>query len=156
MGNFKIINTTLKKYEGNNLFVEVPEYIQYIKKHAFENCTKLKRVQILNPDVQFENEVFKNCENLKRISWAGKFFKSDVIKNCNNIVNILKHPSQVRENLKNVYVLSVDGYYCKSPDEQLHNIENINKDWNEYKRIKFGNSFRCTKDDILNDNVADG
>ena len=52
--------------------VEFPESLRIINESAFEDCTKLEKVNIPNPDVIIYMNAFSGCCNLKEITTACK------------------------------------------------------------------------------------
>lgn len=67
MSDFVIENGILKKYNGTEAIVQIPEGIISIGSDAFRCCNSL--VEIILPEgiTSIENESFKFCNNLKKI-----------------------------------------------------------------------------------------
>ncbi|MBQ0064589.1 MAG: leucine-rich repeat domain-containing protein [Firmicutes bacterium] len=65
--DFVIENNTLKKYEGNEAYVIVPETVEYISDYAFSHAKSMKRICLPERLKEIEDGAFYDCENLEEI-----------------------------------------------------------------------------------------
>ena len=63
MNEFEIV-TELKKYNGNEKKVTIPEGVTIIGENAFENCTSLTEINIPDSVTSIGKGAFKGC-NIK-------------------------------------------------------------------------------------------
>jgi len=148
VSDFDIEGGMLKKYKGNdknvvvpntvkiiesealkgNLNIEsvtIPDSVERIKKHAFQDCKSLKDVRI-EGDIDIFDYAFERCQSLKALYIAGDAWISDigeVFKRCENLesvhiignVEVLKITYYPRANLLiriegNIGSLNLAGY----------------------------------------------
>ena len=88
--SFTIVNGTLKKYEGDDVTVVIPEGVRSIDDYAFYGASAIRRVIIPASAEDIGNNVFYDCEQLEEavvpdtVRWMG----SAVFSRCKNLRSV--------------------------------------------------------------------
>ena len=132
---FTIIANTLKKYEGNEAHVIIPEGIEAIADYAFYGAAMMEQVTFPESLREIGSDVFYGCEKLKEawipdgVSWMG----SAVFSRCANLekVRLSKRLTSLPKitffqcaNLKEVILPSVRRL-SRACFQQCHSLETI-------------------------------
>ena len=86
VNDFVIENGILKRYNGTDEHVKIPEDVIGIGYSAFCNCNAITSVIIGDGVTYIDDEAFKNCENLtsvdipNQVTSIGKFAFKDCFK----------------------------------------------------------------------------
>lgn len=80
----------LKKYNGKNDIVEIPNYIGEIGDNAFKDCKNIKKIIIPDSVTKIGESAFMNCENLININIPNGIFKIEeyTFCGCKNLTSI--------------------------------------------------------------------
>ncbi|MBE6128266.1 MAG: leucine-rich repeat domain-containing protein [Erysipelotrichaceae bacterium] len=132
---FTIIANTLKKYEGNDTHVIIPEGIEAIADYAFYGAAMMEQVTFPESLREIGSDVFYGCEKLKEawipdgVSWMG----SAVFSRCANLekVRLSKRLTSLPKitffqcaNLKEVILPSVRRL-SRACFQQCHSLDTI-------------------------------
>ena len=132
---FTINGNTLKKYEGNEAHVIIPEGIEAIADYAFYGAAMMEQVTLPESLKEIGSDVFYGCEKLKEawipdgVSWMG----SAVFSRCANLekVRLSKRLTSLPKitffqcaNLKEVILPSVRRL-SRACFQQCHSLETI-------------------------------
>lgn len=67
MGQFKIIDNELIKYDGDDTKIKIPDTVTSIADFAFYDCNQLEEITIPKTITSIGNFAFYSCENIKYI-----------------------------------------------------------------------------------------
>ena len=151
---FTIIANTLKKYEGNDTHVIIPEGIEAIADYAFYGAEIMEQVTFPESLKEIGSDVFYGCEKLKEawipdgVSWMG----SAVFSRCANLekVRLSKRLTSLPKitffqcaNLKEVILQSVRRL-SRACFQQCHSLE----------RIELPSSLKFIEDNAFDDCIS--
>ena len=72
MQEFEISGGCLKKYNGHDFNLKVPEGVRVIGEGAFRDCRDIEEVTLPEGLERIENEAFQWCANLRRGDAPGR------------------------------------------------------------------------------------
>ncbi len=82
---FAIIGSTLYKYKGNELHVEIPHCIRHLSSYAFADCS-IESIAA-NSDLQMGEGVFYNCKRLNHIDIALSVIPPFAFYGCEKLID---------------------------------------------------------------------
>lgn len=125
---FEIEDGVLKRYEGDEEHVVIPDGISEIDEGAFKCCRSIKRIFIPESVKHIGSRAFEDCRSLKTIKLPDtlKYIKSGAFKGCSSLesITIPKNTTQIAfenwcfynvfsgcESLKSITVEPENPYY---------------------------------------------
>lgn len=127
-------------------FINVPDYIDYIRSGVFENFKNLESVDLSNTKIKTIQPItFKDCDNLVEVMLPETLIeiKSQAFQNCQKLSKI-----NLSENIKLAKNVFVNCPNLKYGEETILNIKHIHSG--------YFNNFRTTHVKIGNDVVSIG
>lgn len=130
-----IVDGQLKKYEGNEEMVVVPEGITTIGRNAFKDNKSLKKVVLPESLLIIDDSAFENCSELVDINWINSIegIGNRAFKGCasletviipGNTFNILQSTFRDCPNIKTLVVHPNVDYICDTSYERPFDFSN--------------------------------
>ncbi len=109
---FTIVNRTLKKYEGNDERVVIPEGVTAVDDYAFYGARSLRYLTIPDTVREIGNNVFYDCESLEEITLPDSitYMGSGLFSRCAGLKKAVL-PSRIRS------LPNITFYQCVSLEE---------------------------------------
>ncbi|MBR1554559.1 MAG: leucine-rich repeat domain-containing protein [Oscillospiraceae bacterium] len=101
--DFDIFNDVLRRYNGEEENVRIPENVCCIEKGAFFRCSKLKSVIIPERVTYIGDNAFTDCQNLIKMNIPENVREmgTNIFSNCDNLTELTtKYGSFPKENYK--------------------------------------------------------
>lgn len=133
---FDIVSGTLKKYEGNDEQVIIPDSVERIADYAFYGAAELKTVIFPDTVEEVGSNVFYDCENLIEIRLPDSlsFLGSAAFSRCANLIKVIFPDSLTYlpkitffqcESLREVHLPAKLEKMSRACFEQCHSLKEI-------------------------------